>query len=195
MMDIVTLFKALADESRIRIIALIGDRELSVEEIAAAVELSPATVSHHLGRLRESGLVEATREQYYTIYRFRKQPLLEALRTIAEQPVKPALGDDIAKYDHKVLGDYLVDGKLKTIPAQRKKRDAILRYLVEQFARERRYKESEVNQILVAFHDDVATLRRELIMAKLLERESGIYWRPAGSSSARMLTTLTPTTA
>jgi biotin operon repressor len=178
MMDVVTLFKALADESRIRIIALIGDRGLSVEEIAAAVELSPATVSHHLARLRESGLVDATREQYYTVYRFRKQPLLEALHTLAEQPATPALGDDIAKYDHKVLGDYLMDGKLKTIPAQRKKRDVILRYLVEQFTRDQRYSEAEVNQILVVFHDDVATLRRELIMAKLLERASGIYWRP-----------------
>lgn len=178
MIDVVPLFKALADESRIRIIALIGDRGLSVEEIAAAVELSPATVSHHLGRLRAAGLVDATREQYYTVYRFRQQPLLEALRTLAEQPAKPAIDDDLAKYDQKVLGDYLVDGKLKTIPAQRKKRDVILRYLALRFALDQRYSERDVNQVLVAFHDDVATLRRELIMAKLLERQSGIYWRP-----------------
>ncbi len=71
MMDIVPLFKALADERRIRIVALLSARALSVEELAAAVDLTPATVSHHLALLREAGLVEAAHEQYYTVYRFR----------------------------------------------------------------------------------------------------------------------------
>jgi hypothetical protein len=35
----------------------------------------------------------------------------------------------------------------------------------------------EVNQILVVYHDDVATLRRELMMACLLRREHGVYQR------------------
>jgi biotin operon repressor len=183
MMDVVPLFKALADESRIRIIALIADRGLSVEEIAAATGLTPPTVSHHLSRLRDAGLVDATHEQYYTIYRFRQQPLLDALQAIATQPARPDLADDLARYDQKVLGDYLVDGKLKTIPAQRKKRDVILRYLAQQFDADRRYSEREVNQLLVAFHDDVVTLRRELIMAGLMERQSGVYWRPTGDAA------------
>lgn len=184
MMDIVPLFKALADQSRIRIIALIADRGLSVEEIAAAVDLAPATVSHHLGRLRDAGLVEAAHEQYYTVYRFTRQPLMDALQAIATQPVRPDLADDLAKYDQKVLTGFLVDGRLKTIPAQRKKRAVILRHLADQFAHDRRYSEMEVNQILVAFHDDVATLRRELIMAGLLERQSSVYWRPVADEPA-----------
>jgi len=99
-----------------------------------------------------------------------------ALR-LAANPPPPDPADDPAKYDQKVLGDYLMAGKLKTIPAQRKKRDVILRYLAEQFAYDRSYGEKEVNQILVAYHDDVATLRRELIMARLLQREHGVYQR------------------
>jgi biotin operon repressor len=190
MIDVVPLFKALADESRIRIIALIADRGLSVEEIATAIGLAPATVSHHLGRLRQAGLVDATHEQYYTIYRFRQQPLLDALQALATQPAGPAaVAEDLARYDQKVLGDFLVDGKLKTIPAQRKKRDVILRYLVQQFEPGRRYSEKEVNQLLVTYHDDVATLRRELIMARLLERQSGIYWRPEQDQMASAATT------
>ena len=125
----------------------------------------------------DAGLVDATHEQYYTIYRFRQQPLLDALQAIAAQPARPELADDLAKYDQKVLGDYLVDGKLKTIPAQRKKRDVILRHLALQFEEDRRYSEKEVNQILVAFHDDVATLRRELFMVGLMDRQGGVYWR------------------
>jgi ArsR family transcriptional regulator, arsenate/arsenite/antimonite-responsive transcriptional repressor len=141
MIDIVPLFKVLADETRIRILALITERALSVEEIAAAVDLSSATVSHHLQRLKEAGLVEAERQQYYTVYRFHRQPLLDALRLAANPPTPPDLADDLAKYDQKVLGDYLVAGKLKTIPAQRKKRDVILRYPAEQFAYDRDYSE------------------------------------------------------
>ena len=175
--DIAPLFKALADEKRIKIAALLSNRGLSVQEIAAAVDLTPATVSHHLALMREAVLVEATHEQYYTVYRFRQQPLLDALRALAEQPAPPDLAADLAKYDQKVLGDFLVDGKLKTIPAQRKKRDVILRFLVEQFAPGRTYTEREVNLIIADYHDDFATLRRELIGYRLLDRENGVYRR------------------
>lgn len=179
MMSILPLFKALADEKRIRIAALISTRPLSVEEIAAAVDLTPPTVSHHLAILRDAGLVEARREQYYTVYRFTQQPLVDALRTVTEQPAALDLDDDLAAYDRKVLRDYLVDGKLKTIPVQRKKRDVILRYLAEQFEPDRSYAEKEVNAILVDFHDDVATLRRELVSGNppLLTRDKGVYQR------------------
>lgn len=176
-MDIVPLFKALADQKRIKIIGLITDRGLSVEEIAAAVDLTPPTVSHHLSLLRNVGLVHATNEQYYTIYKFDSAPLLEALRSITDQSAPQDLSDDLAKYDRKVLEDYIVDGKFKSIPAQRKKRDVLLRYLVEQFDRGSRYTEKEISIRIADFHDDFATLRRELIMAKLMERENGVYWR------------------
>ena len=179
--DIAPLFKALADEKRIKIAALLSSRGLSVQEIAVAVDLTPATVSHHLALMREAGLVEATHEQYYTVYRFRQQPLLDALRALAEQPAPPDLAADLAKYDQKVLGDFLVDGKLKTIPAQRKKRDVILRFLVEKFVPGRTYTEREVNLIIADYHDDFATLRRELICATLLRRENRQYWRPDDS--------------
>ncbi|GAC1437042.1 MAG: hypothetical protein NVSMB65_11220 [Chloroflexota bacterium] len=179
MMDIVPIFKALADETRIQIMALLSARELSVEEIAAAVELTAPTVSHHLARLREVGLVEARHEQYYTVYRFRKQPLFDALRAVAEGPARGSVDEDLARYDQKVLGDYLVDGKIKTIPAQRKKREVILRLLAGQFEIGRDYPEKEVNLIIAAYHDDFATLRRELIGSKLLERQNGIYRRVA----------------
>lgn len=185
MMEILPLFKALADESRIKIAALTSAKPLSVEELAAATGLKPATVSHHLAILRESGLVEGTREQYYAVYRFNQQPLLNALRILGEAPKSSELETDLDQYDQKVRRDFLVDGKLKTIPVQRKKRDAILRYLATQFEPDRDYREKEVNQILVAFHDDVATLRREMVGAEppLLRRENGVY-RRTGSGVA-----------
>jgi ArsR family transcriptional regulator len=177
MMDIKPLFKALADESRIRILAAIGRKGLSVAEIAAAVALTPATVSHHLGKLREAGLVEAERESYYTIYRFCRQPLLDALRVLAENPEGAAEPAMLDRYDQQVLSNYLANGKLTTIPAQRKKREVILRFLAQLFEPGRKYSEKEVNLLIADYHDDFATLRRELIMARLLTRSDGIYWR------------------
>jgi hypothetical protein len=87
---------------------------------------------------------------------------------------------DVDAYDRKVVRDYsLPDGRLKTIPAQRKKLEAILRHLVKSFEAGRRYSEKQVNEILAGFHEDTASLRRELVGSGLMAREGGggEYWR------------------
>jgi len=87
---------------------------------------------------------------------------------------------DLDAYDRKVLADYRRrDGSLKTIPAQRKKLDAVLRYVAKAFDVGRRYSEKRVNEILGQYHEDTASLRRELVGAGLMKRESdgSAYWR------------------
>ena len=87
---------------------------------------------------------------------------------------------DAGAYDKKVIKDYTRrDGSLKTLPSQRKKLEAILRYVVKAFDEGRRYSEKQVNQILAGYHEDTATLRRELVGFGLMEREGGggEYWR------------------
>jgi len=65
------IFKALADETRLRIIALLlTEKELCVCDIIAAVKLPQSTVSRHLAYLRKSGLVNDRRcglWMYYSI--------------------------------------------------------------------------------------------------------------------------------
>jgi len=68
-------------------------------------------------------------------------------------------------------------GRLLTIPAQRKKREMLLQRLAQEFTPDRDYTERDVNPILVEFHDDVATLRRELVGYRLMKRSGGIYRR------------------
>jgi len=80
-----------------------------------------------------------------------------------------------------VVADYSrPDGSLKTIPAQRKKLEAVLRYVVKSFEPGVRYSEKQVNRALAHFHEDTASLRRELVGAGLMQREpsEGVYWRP-----------------
>jgi len=68
-------------------------------------------------------------------------------------------------------------GQLKSIPASRKKRGAVLRWLMRDFESGRRYAEAEINDAIQTHHWDSATLRRELIGHRMLAREKQIYWR------------------
>ena len=71
---------------------------------------------------------------------------------------------DADAYDNKVVKDYIrKDGSLKTIPAQRKKLEAVLRHVVKAFKVGKRYSEKQVNEILSGYHEDTASLRRELV--------------------------------
>jgi hypothetical protein len=83
-------------------------------------------------------------------------------------------------YDAKVLRAFIVDGRLASIPAQAKKRDVVLRYLLDAcFPEDRDYPEKEINQRLALFHRDVAALRRYLVVAGLMTRSAGVYRRAA----------------
>lgn len=173
-------FKALADANRLKIIGLLAQRALSVEELAAMLDLRPSTVSHHLMVLSEAGLVSARAESYYNVYSLTPGALENMAKTLLAQETLPAIAAsvDTAAYDRKILRDFLLpDGRLKAIPAQRKKLEAVLRHIVAAFEPGVRYPEQQVNEILSRFHADTATLRRELVGYKLLARQSGEYWR------------------
>jgi excisionase family DNA binding protein len=76
-------------------------------------------------------------------------------------------------------------GRLKRLPAQRAKRDKVLRRIVQAVQPNRTYPERELNVVLRAFHDDVAAIRRELVATKLLVRTTnGIYKRTGPREAA-----------
>ena len=80
--------------------------------------------------------------------------------------------------DDRVLANFVdTGGRLLGIPAQRKKRLAVLRWLAEDFQPGRRYPEAEVNRIIGRRHADFAALRRLLVDEELMQRRRSIYWR------------------
>lgn len=180
--ELVTFFKALADSNRLKIVGLLAEKSYSVEELAELLQLKPSTVSHHLARLAEAGLVQARSESYYNVYRLDRSVLEEKSRTMFSQGELSSVAAEVDAdaYDKKVIKDYARrDGSLKTLPSQRKKLEAILRYVVQAFEVGKRYSEKQVNEILARYNEDTATLRRELVGFGLMQREGGggEYWR------------------
>ncbi len=68
MSDILDIFKALADEGRLRILRSIDQAELSVAELVQALGMPQSTVSRHLKPMREAGLVESRRDGTSVFY-------------------------------------------------------------------------------------------------------------------------------
>lgn len=179
--ELLMFFKAMADANRLKILGLLAQENLSVEQLAGLLNLSSSTVSHHLAILSEAGLVSARANSYYNIYRLEPKALENIAQHLLAKETLPNIAAevDMDAYDRKVLEDYsLPDGRLKNIPAQRKKLDVILRYLARSFEPGVHYSEKEVNTILARYHQDTATLRRELVSMGLLKRSANgaEYW-------------------
>ena len=176
--ELLEFFKALSDGNRLKLVGLLSQEDFTVEQLAAMLELRPSTVSHHLSRLARAGLVSARADGYYSVYHLETQMLEDmAHRLLSREQVSRAAADlDLDAYDRKVLADFSTpDRKLKTIPAQRKKREVILRHLAADFHPGEVYSEDQINRILQKHHEDSATLRRELVAAGLMRREHGQY--------------------
>lgn len=172
-------FKALADESRLRLIGLLAQGECSVEELASRVDLKEPTVSHHLQRLRSLGLVTLRQEGNSRLYSLCSDALQRLSKEmLAIETIAAPEAESEARWAHKVLNTFVQDAVIVSIPATRKKRQVVLHWLVERFAPGHTYTEAEVNRLIQPAHADVATLRRELVASGLLVREQGAYLRP-----------------
>jgi hypothetical protein len=173
-------FKVLADESRLRIVGILAGGERSVDDLAAQLDLRGPTVSHHLARLRELGIVSLRVDGNMHLYRLDADALRALSLDVFSQERMAALADDVEgdAWERKVVRDFFEGERLKQIPASRKKRDVVLRHLVRRFTTGVQYREVEVNDLLKLSHADTATLRRELVDARLLERKQSVYWRP-----------------
>lgn len=178
--ELVSFFKALSDANRLRIIGLLAMQPQTVEHLAAALSLGASTVSHHLTKLSDAGLVSARADGYYSVYSLQTEVLEDLSKRLLrrENLVKLAEDTDLEAFDRKVVRDFLgADGRFKQLPAQEKKLLAVLRYILNGIEPDRRYAEKELNEVLKRYNDDFASLRRHMIEFKFMARENGIYWR------------------
>ncbi|OGN96019.1 MAG: hypothetical protein A2Z77_08310 [Chloroflexi bacterium RBG_13_51_36] len=88
MRDFVKLFKALSDETRIRILKVLLERECCVCEVMQALTISQSRASRNLGILEDAGLIKSKRDGLWIVYSIDEQrmksytaPLIELLRS------------------------------------------------------------------------------------------------------------------
>ncbi len=93
---VLRFFKVLADESRLRILGILAGGERSVEDLAALLDLRAPTVSHHLPRLRELGLVTMRAEGNTHLYRLDADALRLISRDVLSLDRVAAFADDLA---------------------------------------------------------------------------------------------------
>jgi SAM-dependent methyltransferase len=93
----VETFALLGDESRIRLCALLRERELCVKDLVQVTGMAQSRVSTHLGRLREAGFVRDRRNGAQTFYALAAEALPEAARVVLQQATRspdPTLAGD-----------------------------------------------------------------------------------------------------
>jgi DNA-binding transcriptional ArsR family regulator len=185
--QLIPTFKALADRSRLRIVGLLaGGHWMAVEDLAAALDLTPGTIVHHLNRLRAAGLVESRPRPPYVEYSLQIGRLAELgarldrmerdVRLAGEEEVTTGMPAWAEAKDVRVLRAFFEGDRLLSIPAQHNKRMVILRYLAETvFEQDQDYPEKEVNMRLALRNPDTASLRRYLVDEGFMSRSASVY--------------------
>lgn len=80
MIELVSIFKTLSDETRLRIVMLLHFDELCVCEIGGILDVPQPTISKGLSKLRDLNLVVDTRKEKYVYYRLREDnPILQKI--------------------------------------------------------------------------------------------------------------------
>ncbi|MDF2681244.1 MAG: hypothetical protein K0R47_2434 [Brevibacillus sp.] len=189
---LVTFHKALADPTRIRILAILANGPLHGQALAGKMGVTPPTITHHMAKLREAGAVYERRDKntiYFYLHEVNMKRQSQAILDVLEK-AKDGQGEDLmeeapdvdqrrenmAAEQLQVIRNFLtLDGKLKQIPVQRKKKLIVLEHMVRGLERGRKYQEKEINAYIKTFHEDFATIRREFVMNHYMYREDGIY--------------------
>lgn len=174
---LVQRFKALADPVRLRLLGLLAERERSGQELASLLAISPATVSHHLKLLRAVGFVRETRHAPFIYFALDLKALQHAVEPVAkrERVQEFAAESELRAEQRRVLNAFFEGPRLKSIPAQRRKKEIVLEELLRRLPRKREYQERELSLWLKAIHEDFCTLRREFLIGDYMTREAHVF--------------------
>ncbi len=177
--EMLDFVKALADADRLKIVGVLSQEPLSLQQVAETLELPVRTVFNHLAFLEYVGVVRKQEERYLLH--------TDGMETLARQQFErrheaTSGGEPRAKQNRELASFLRADGTISQIPnsrTQAAKFRLLLEYLLTSFEPGSIYTEKEVNQLISRFHPDVAGLRRDLVDARLLlrERDGSKYWR------------------
>lgn len=170
-MNVLGILKALSDESRLNIFLLLVERPAYIEVIAERLKLAPSTVSFHLKKLHDVGLVTSYRDQYYTIYSAKTEVLELSVKELLSEAKSDTKAQDKEElqFKEKTLKSFFKYGKLLKIPTQKKKREWVLEKISHSFQGKKSYSLEKVQEILAEIYSDPNMLLKELQMAGHLQ--------------------------
>jgi hypothetical protein len=177
---IVAFHKTMGDPTRLRIVALLSNGPLHGQAIAGKLGLTPPTITHHIKKLRDINVIYERRDKN-TIYFHLNQSVIKQqtqtlTRLIEKKEAEVEAMIELNSERQKVIENFFAkDGRLKNIPAQRKKKLMVFEYIVRGLKQGKKYPEKELNEYIMKFHEDYATIRREFIINHYMYRENGIY--------------------
>lgn len=176
--EIVAFFKALADPNRLRIVGLLAEESRCGQELAAALRLTPATVTHHIRLLKDVGLIREERRAPYTYFELDRSRLQRTVKAALkrERVQEFAAGPDVSRERQRVLRSFFDGPTLKSIPAQRRKKEIVFEEILRRLPKQSSFTEKELSRLLQKIHPDFCTIRREFIMGRYMERRDGIFW-------------------
>ena len=170
--EAVAVFKCLGDNTRFSIVSLLAQSDSYVELLAEKLSLTAGTVCHHLKKLEDAGLVRCSRSQYYQIYSLNREIMERTLGSFLSAQTVP---DDDGAYRRKILDSFFRGGKLVTIPSQWKKREIVFAHILRDLEPDRDYSEKEINETILAYHEDYCYIRREMIALGMMRRDHETY--------------------
>lgn len=176
---LVAFHKTIGDPTRIRIISLLAAKPWNGQALAGKLGLTAPTITHHLKKLREINVVYERREKN-TIYFYLNKSVITHQADALIKLFQFEKGVDEVEVTNeeaaKIIDNFIgADGKLKNIPAQRKKKLIIFRHIVKGLKEGKKYEEKELNDYIKRYFDDYATIRREFIINHFMYRENTIY--------------------
>jgi ArsR family transcriptional regulator len=115
MRDLVKLFKALSDETRIRILKVLLERECCVCEVMQALDISQSRASRNLGILEDAGFIKSRRDGLWIVYSIDEQKMNSYAALLIELLRGSLVNEEIILQDRERLSHAVRTGP-KALP-------------------------------------------------------------------------------
>ena len=103
MRDLTKAFKALSDETRLRILNLLLERECCVCEVMQALEISQTRASRNLSALYDAGFLELRKDGLWSLYSIDRGEMKEHFTNLVEAVMKGLEGNEVVAWDRERL--------------------------------------------------------------------------------------------
>lgn len=175
------LCKILLNVERLAILGVAAKKPVGLPELAARTGLHLSKMNKQVNQLIATGLLQAYQDDGETRIKLNVAYILTLARQLGEADAPPKVElpalDALDEKNRNLARGYIkATGALEYIPDKPERCRAVVQYVAHAFEANLRYTEKQVNDILIEYHPDYATLRRCLIDFNFMQRELDGSW-------------------